>query len=163
MKQSRWVIAVSLLIVLIAGCGGPKQAVKTGPDTPTAVITAGDIETRLRAEASRWRGTPHRMGGGDRNGIDCSGLVQRIFQDLFDIRMPRTARQQAASGVGVGRPALEPGDLIFFKPPGKKDHVGIYLGRGEFVHTSASRGVMISRMDSSYWRKYYWKARRILP
>jgi len=102
------------------------------------------------------------MGGTDLNGVDCSGLVQRIYQDIFGIQMPRTARQQAARGVGVGRQALAPGDLVFFRPPGKKDHVGIYLGQGEFVHTSAKRGVTISRMELDYWRKYYWKARRIL-
>ena len=96
------------------------------------------------------------------NVVDCSGLVQRIYRDLFGIQMPRTARQQAARGMGVGRQALEPGDLVFFRPPGKKDHVGIYLGQGEFEHTSAKKGVMISRMELDYWRKYYWKSRRIL-
>jgi cell wall-associated NlpC family hydrolase len=52
---------------------------------------------------------------------------------------------------------------VFFKPPGKKDHVGIYLGRGEFVHTSSRRGVTVSRIALSYWQKHYWTARRILP
>jgi len=128
-----------------------------------AASVDGDVAQRLRAEAARWQGTPHRMGGTDFNGVDCSGLVQQIYRDLFGIQMPRTARQQVARGKRAGRAELEPGDLVFFKPPGKKDHVGIYLGKGEFVHTSAQRGVMVSRLDLDYWRKYYWTARRILP
>lgn len=157
-------MAGCLATLLVWGCG-QKQAVRVAhpyPQPAGSSIEAGEIESRLRAEASRWHGTPHRMGGTDLNGVDCSGLVQRIYQDLFSIRMPRTAKQQAARGVRVGRQALEPGDLVFFRPPGKKDHVGIYLGQGEFVHTSASRGVMISRLDLDYWRNSYWKARRIL-
>ena len=164
MNLPRLIVAGSLAIVLVSGCG-QKRAVRVEGRYPQPVgpaIAAGDIESRLRAEASRWRGTPHRMGGTDLNGVDCSGLVQKIYQDLFGIQMPRTARQQAARGIGVGRQELEPGDLVFFRPPGKKDHVGIYLGQGEFVHTSAKKGVMISRMELDYWRKYYWMARRIL-
>lgn len=159
-----FIIVGCLATALVAGCG-QKQAVRVADRYPTSAgpsIKGGEIETRLRTEASRWQGTPHRMGGTDLNGVDCSGLVQRIYQDLFGVKIPRTARQQAAMGVGVSRQALEPGDLVFFRPPGKKDHVGIYLGQGEFVHTSASRGVMISRLDLDYWRNSYWKARRIL-
>ncbi len=164
MNFPRLIMACCLATVLVSGCG-QKRAVRDTdryPHPTGSAIEAGDIELRLRAEASRWHGTPHRMGGTDLNGVDCSGLVQRIYQDIFGIQVPRTARQQATRGVGVGRQALAPGDLVFFRPPGKKDHVGIYLGQGEFVHTSAKRGVTISRMELDYWRKYYWKARRIL-
>ena len=42
-------------------------------------------------------------------------------------------------------------------------HVGVYVGNGEFVHASSSKGVMLSRLDSKYWRKAYWTSRRILP
>ncbi|MDX2453384.1 C40 family peptidase [Desulfosarcina sp.] len=157
-------MACCLATVLLAGCGQTRVARVEDryPRSADPVIAAGDLEMQLRAEASRWHGTPHRMGGTDLNGVDCSGLVQRIDRDLFGLQMPRTARQQSLRGIGVGQHDLEPGDLVFFRPPGKKDHVGIYLGKGEFVHTSAKRGVMVSRMDLNYWRKYYWKSRRIL-
>ncbi len=164
MNLPKWILACCLATVLLAGCG-QKRAIRIEdryPRSADSAIAAGDLELQLRAEASRWHGTPHRMGGTDLNGVDCSGLVLRIYRDLFGIQMPRTARQQSLQGIGVGRHDLEPGDLVFFRPPGKKDHVGIYLGKGEFVHTSATRGVMISRMDLNYWRKYYWKSRRIL-
>jgi probable lipoprotein NlpC len=44
----------------------------------------------LRAEIQSWLGTPHRMGGMSRRGIDCSGLVVVLYDDLFDLRLPRT-------------------------------------------------------------------------
>jgi len=103
------------------------------------------------------------MGGSDRRGVDCSGLVQQMYRDLFGIQLPRTARQQSGRGLRVKRSELKPGDLVFFNPPGKLDHVGIYLGHGDFVHTSSKKGVTVSRIDSSYWKKHYWTAKRILP
>jgi len=165
MIPTKWFATVCLAILLVAGCG-QKQVIKDvgrGPHPGGASFQDAGIEQQLRTEAARWRGTPHRMGGSDRRGVDCSGLVQQMYQDLFGIQLPRTARQQSARGLRVKRNELKPGDLVFFNPPGKKDHVGIYLGRGDFVHTSSKKGVTVSRIDSSYWKKYYWTARRILP
>jgi len=159
----KWLLSGWLVASLVAGCGH-RGAVKQGgrhPSPEKHVTETGNIEQRLRAEASRWQGTPHKMGGNDFRGVDCSGLVRKIYQDVFGIQVPRTAGRQAGLGVGVGKNELEPGDLVFFKPPGKKNHVGIYLGKGEFVHTSARRGVMISKMSLNYWKRYYWTARRI--
>ena len=67
----------------------------------------------------------------------------------------------------LGRPAdrrrLAPGELVRFRPPGRKQPVGIYyVGRNECVHASANRGVMISRLDAHYWRRSFWTARRVL-
>ncbi|MEE8402696.1 MAG: NlpC/P60 family protein, partial [Candidatus Hydrothermarchaeaceae archaeon] len=109
------------------------------------------------------RNTPHRMGGTTRRGIDCSGLVMVINQKLFGIHLPRTTKAQVKEGVSISRNKLRAGDLIFFRPPGYKRHVGIYLGRGEFLHASSSNGVMISNLNDRYWRRSYWMVRRILP
>ena len=119
------------------------------------------IEQRLRYEVGQWKGTPHRMGGTRRSGVDCSGFVQRIFNDLFKVKLPRSTALQVHSGKAVAIDRLRPGDLVFFRPPQKVRHVGIYLGRGEFAHASTSRGVTISRLDTAYWRKSYWTARRV--
>ena len=164
MNSLRWFLLGFTTAVLLSGCG-QKGVVRYDGRHPYPaaghVNKAGEVEQQLRVEVSRWYGTPHRLGGNDLNGVDCSGLIWRIYQDLFGIQIPRTARAQAGLGSRVNRDGLEPGDLIFFRPPGKKDHVGIYLGKGEFVHTSTSRGVTISQMDLSYWRKAFWTARRI--
>ncbi|MDJ0991128.1 MAG: NlpC/P60 family protein, partial [Desulfobacterales bacterium] len=76
--------------------------------------------------------------------------------------LPRTTGALARSGRPTALNDLAPGDLVLFRPPGSKQHVGIYLGRNEFVHASTTRGVMISRLDEHYWRRSFWKARRVL-
>lgn len=121
------------------------------------------MEQRLRDTVSQWNGTPHRMGGTNRSGVDCSGFVQRVYDDLFGIRLPRTTAHQVRRGIDIEDSQLRPGDLVFFLPSRTLRHVGIYLGDGQFAHASKSNGVMISRMDEPYWRRAYWTARRILP
>lgn len=110
-----------------------------------------------------WEGTPHRMGGTGPNGVDCSGLVMLTYNDLFDIQLPRSTAEQIKIGSRVRKRKLQAGDIVFFLLPGKKRHVGIYLSKGEFVHVSSSEGVTISNLYSSYWRRVYWTARRVLP
>ena len=122
-----------------------------------------DIEQRLRAEYGRWKGTRHRLGGTDRNGIDCSGFVKAVYANLFNIHLPRTTETQVKQGRPIPSKELQAGDLVFFKPPSYPRHVGIFLSQSEFVHASKNKGVTISKIDAYYWGKYYWTARRILP
>lgn len=117
---------------------------------------------RLSAEVAKWDGTPHRMGGTSRQGVDCSGFVQRLYKDLFDVQLPRTTTLQVRSGQPVAQGRLTPGDLVFFKPPYKRNHVGVYLGDERFAHASTSKGVTISSLSDAYWRQSYWTARRYL-
>lgn len=155
----RRLVPLYLLLVLVMwGCASTPGVSATASES----TRAPDIESRLRQAARTWRHTPHRMGGLDKRGIDCSGLAQVIYKDLFGIKLPRTTGQQVHRGVPVKRAALAAGDLVFFRPPGKKGHVGIYLGQGEFLHTSTRRGVMISHMEEDYWHQCYWTARRVL-
>ncbi|NNE69579.1 MAG: hypothetical protein HKN29_04355 [Rhodothermales bacterium] len=114
----------------------------------------------LRSEIDTWMGTPYRWGGEDRNGVDCSAFVQNVFRDALDLTLPRTTSQQQTAGLRVSRAALEPGDLVFFHTPKRTDHVGIYLGQGDFAHASSSRGVMVSNLSESYWATAYTDARR---
>ncbi|MEJ2154461.1 MAG: NlpC/P60 family protein [Desulfobacteraceae bacterium] len=146
----------------------PVSETSPGPATvsqsqtvPPKRISRPTVEQRLRAKARQWEGTPHRMGGTQRSGVDCSGFVQRIFDDLFNIKLPRATARQVRTGNAVAIHQLRPGDLVFFHPPDKVRHVGIYLGQGEFVHASTSKGVTISRLNTPYWRNAYWTARRI--
>jgi len=115
---------------------------------------------QLLEHYSQWAGTPYRYGGQDRSGVDCSGLIQRIYADLDGASLPRTTEQLARIGQQVPRHQLQPADLVFFKTGWKQRHAGIYIGNGEFIHASASRGVVISRLDTPYWEKSWWMARR---
>ncbi|WP_404296639.1 C40 family peptidase [Halomonas sp.] len=120
------------------------------------------IQQALLAQHERWVGTPYRIGGTSFQGVDCSALVQNVFEETFRVSLPRTTGGQVSQGQPVSRGDLAPGDLVFFRPPGRYDHVGIYLGEGRFMHASSSRGVMISRLENRYWKRHYWQARRTL-
>jgi cell wall-associated NlpC family hydrolase len=120
------------------------------------------IRQALLAQHERWAGTPYRIGGTGRSGIDCSALVQNVFSETFRLQLPRSTSGQVQEGTQVSRDQLQVGDLVFFRPPGRYDHVGIYVGDGYFLHASTSQGVMLSELDNSYWQRYYWQARRTL-
>jgi len=157
-------LALALLAVMAAGCAGTKAPAPGNIPQPVSVPhDRPSREQILRNGIRPWLGTPHRMGGMSRRGIDCSGLTVNLYRDLFGIQLPRTTHAQMRSGRWVDRSQLTPGDLVFFKPAKKYRHVGIYLGRGEFVHTSTRRGVMISRLDDDFWRSCYLSGRRLLP
>jgi cell wall-associated NlpC family hydrolase len=102
------------------------------------------------------------LGGTDKNGIDCSGFVMMIYKKVFNIRLPRTTHNQIQFGAFVHPDRLQTGDLVFFLPRESVLHVGIYLSNGEFVHISARKSVVISRMTAPYWTEAYKTSRRIL-
>ena len=124
---------------------------------------ADHIEQRILDHYQRWKGTRHRLGGTGSQGIDCSGFVKAVYRDAFKINLPRTTKAQVHQGKSIARHELQPGDLVFFKPPGYPRHVGIYLNQSKFVHASKSKGVTISKIDKYYWGKYFWTARRVFP
>ena len=151
-------LAALALLLVATGCAA------SGPNGTLVPMGASKAETerRLRAETERWRGTPHVWGGASRRGVDCSGLVQAFYSDLFGLEMPRTTEQQVREGRRVRRSDLQAGDLVFFRPSAKTRHVGLYLSGGAFAHASSSSGVTISQLDRRYWDRRYWTARRLL-
>lgn len=95
-------------------------------------------------------------------GFDCSGFVQYVYRQA-GISLPRTADLQFLVGRSVPRTALTPGDLVYFTTyaPGAS-HVGIYIGRDKFIHTSWSRGVVaIGDMNDAYFAPRYYGAKRV--
>lgn len=104
-----------------------------------------------------WMGTPYRLGGTTRRGIDCSAFMQEIYNSIYKFRLPRTSRDQYQIATKINaKDHLREGDLVFFKIRSKAiSHVGIYLADGKFAHASSSKGVIISSLDQDYWRKYY--------
>ena len=100
-------------------------------------------------------GAPYRMGGVTVQGIDCSAFVRKMYE-FFNIKLPRTAREQAMVGVRVDRDKLEAGDLVFFRTKRPIGHVGIYIGNNEFVHASyRARSVRIDSLEKPYFQQRF--------
>jgi cell wall-associated NlpC family hydrolase len=97
-------------------------------------------------------------------GLDCSGLVRHVFQQVTGVTLPRTSKELARVGKPVARGDLKPGDLVFFNTRHFAfSHVGIYLGDDRFIH-APSRGseVEIAELNNNYWRKHFDGARRLV-
>lgn len=154
----RIILTTVITFFLVTGCASSYQEL-----TDYSEVTKLDVERMLREEVIFWTDTPHKMGGTSLTGADCSGFVMMVYDRLFGITLPRDTENQVVLGDYVDKNELKPGDLVFFRPPKIRKHVGIYLSNGEFAHTSSRKGVTISRIDEPYWNKSYWTSRRILP
>ena len=132
--------------------------------TPSAAALNGTTATatQIIATAKKYIGTPYLWGGVTPSGFDCSGYVQYVF-NIHGISLPRTAATQYQSGTSVSKAKLKAGDLVFFVTGSSGiSHVGIYIGDNQFIHSSSSKGVIISSLTSSYWSGCYYGARRVL-
>ncbi|MCK7555876.1 NlpC/P60 family protein [Chitinophaga sedimenti] len=110
-----------------------------------------------------WWGTPYRLGGNTRSGIDCSHFATNMLLEVFKsaINYGNSADLYAQSR-RLSRRELQYGDLVFFKINRKSvSHVGVYLENDRFVHASVSSGVMISDLNEDYWKKYFIGGGRI--
>jgi cell wall-associated NlpC family hydrolase len=154
---------VPAALLLTAALGACSSAPVRTPDAPNArgvaVPAPDDAGGRVAALATRFVGTPYRFGGASPDaGFDCSGLVWFVHREL-GFSVPRTAADQRARANPVPREELQPGDLVFFYTP--RDHVGIYLGDGQFVHAPASgRTVERARLDAPFFLLAYAGAGR---
>ena len=146
-----------LALALLGGCAGeaprPPAAAAPSPAGAPVVVplapTAAALGARAAALASSFVGVPYRYGGDTPSGFDCSGLVYYVYSEL-GLSVPRTAAQQRSAAHHVPEQSLAPGDLVFFYTP--EDHVGIYLGNGEFVHAPATgRSVERARLDQPFF------------
>jgi cell wall-associated NlpC family hydrolase len=115
------------------------------------------------AYAKSYIGVPYRYGGsGPHRGFDCSGLIHHAY-GRFGVKIPRTARAQYRFGTPVSRRGLMPGDLVFFWSWRGKWHVGLYLGRGRFLHSPHTGAtVRVDSLYSRYYRRHFQGARRVV-
>lgn len=175
MKLTKTLVSVMTIVALagpaaglMTSCSSSKQAAsvvtrrqnngsKKEPSLkpPRLEADAPDSWRSLYSEGCKWLGTPYKYGGNDRNGVDCSGLMVAIYRDALNIKLPRTSRQQSEWCRRVDIKNLQPGDLLFFDTSrdrnGKVSHVGLYLGSGEMLHSSTSRGVIVSAIVDNYY------------
>lgn len=133
----------------------------TEPD-PSQAPAAGSIGEQIVAFAEQFLGTPYVWAGSSPSGFDCSGFVSYVFKN-FGYTVNRTAASMYSNGVAVDKSELQIGDAMFFASSSESiGHVGIYIGDGEFIHSSSGCGyVTISGLDESYYSRMYVGARRI--
>ena len=115
--------------------------------------------------AKSFAGAPYRYGGDSVKGLDCSAYVKKIY-DIFEVQLPRTAREQYYTGQKVTQNDLTTGDLVFFRTRKQftyPTHVGIYIGDGRFIHASSycRQGVRISGLSEDYYAKRFVGAVRV--
>jgi len=119
--------------------------------------------------AKSFRGSPHRLGGTTKQGVDCSGLIVCSFE-AAGIHLPRTVKAQSKIGKRISVRRLRAGDLLFFATNRSRrkriNHAGIVTklnGRKgvTFIHASISKGVIESELFSPYYQKAYRRARRV--
>lgn len=149
-----------IISVLLSACS-------SGPDPETQAERSLPLTQLLSDNHSlfdfydEWEGTPYRLGGTKKSGIDCSAFVQKAFVEAYQMSLPRTTRQQSKQGIEMSWSDAQQGDLVFFKTRRSTYHVGIYLGNKQFMHASTSKGVIISRIDNPYWASKFWQVRRV--
>jgi len=152
-----------LISLLLSGCGskqkvtlprdfkGPREleriyGVRIPPNDNIYLYNAG----------TQWLGVPHRLGGMNKRGVDCSGFVAIIYKDIYGKNLSRSSADMLKRNCKkVSRGKLKEGDLVFFQTgKGSKrtpNHVGIYLKNNRFIHVSTSRGVMVSNLNEPYY------------
>ena len=128
---------------------------KNGTSEPHGKWSIPEERTLIVKVVKTFLGVPYRMGGSTIKGIDCSALVKKVYQ-IFNIDLPRTAREQFSIGKKLDKKQLEEGDLVFFSRQGNNAHVGIYIGNNEFVHASSSKkGVKIDNLETPYYNERF--------
>lgn len=166
--RSLRVTAIACALTVALGAGGLAHAgdQRTFHGAASdAVVRAWSNAQEVTVYALSLIGVKYRFGGNTPDsGLDCSGLVRYVFQEVTGVTLPRTSREMSGVGEKVGVVDLMPGDLVFFNTRRfANSHVGIYLGDNRFIHAPSKGGdVEIATMSASYWKKRFNGARRLL-
>ena len=118
----------------------------------------------LAVHAMGFIGVPYKWGGNDaETGLDCSGFVRAVYQQMTGVVLPRTSDKQAAATHSIDPQDLAPGDLVFFNTMRQTfSHVGIYIGGGRFVHAPRTGArITLEHLSGNYWRQRFDGARRV--
>ncbi|CAM4206036.1 C40 family peptidase [Paenibacillus tarimensis] len=153
-----------MTIGLCAAIGFSALGFTKADQAAAASTTTGD---KIIATGKKYLGVKYRFGApsGVTYAFDCSSFTQYVY-NKNGVKLPRTSAKQATKGKKVAKSNLKKGDLVFFKVPGrtgnKIGHVAIYAGSNKILHTYGKGGVTFSKLDSSYWKKNYVTARRVI-
>ncbi|MEP6996560.1 MAG: C40 family peptidase [Betaproteobacteria bacterium] len=147
----------------LAGPASPAAKLPRTADRPAAGVLQSAQD--LAIYALGLIGVDYKYGGtSPERGLDCSGLVRYVFQEVVGVTLPRTSREMARLGGRVAAGDLRAGDLVFFNTRSSPfSHVGIYLGDNRFIHAPHRGGeVEIVAMTQHYWQQRFDGARRLI-
>ena len=160
-------LALAIIAALLAACSSVPTTDVLGSGTPPPAISAPDtpakdyftLEDRLHSQemvifALGLLDTGYRFGGRNPDaGLDCSGMVSYIVEQISGRRLPHNASKIAELTRPISVSSLQPGDLVFFNTENRRhSHMGIYMGDGRFVHAPSSRGrIRVERLDNPYF------------
>jgi probable lipoprotein NlpC len=135
---------IFLLMIFLASCATRKKVVSTTKAAKAAEVMANLKSKELYRFITSWTGVRYRLGGMDKQGIDCSGFALILEREIYGLTLPRRSKDQAEAVKQKNINNLKEGDLIFFSFGGNEvDHVGVYLNDDFFVHASTTRGVIV--------------------
>lgn len=159
MKKS--FVLLLLFSMLLASCSSTKK-VTNATKKPTT------ISERVVVNALKYKGVRYRFGGTTKKGMDCSGIVYVSYLEE-NVQLPRVSRDMAKRGKKISLRKAKKGDLLFFRTSKRGrgiNHVGLVVsvknGVLRFIHSTSSRGVIVSSLSEKYWNKAFVKAKRIL-
>ena len=179
-----------ILLLLLASCGGVKRSTSNSeerkvsvsaspvtekPDLTTtndateiAIPNSNKKADRIISTALKYSGVKYKYGGTTHSGMDCSGLLYVAFGE-HNVPLPRVSHQMAEEGKRIRVEQVDKGDLLFFttgRRNHKINHVGLVVDVDgddiKFIHSTTSRGVIVSSLKEGYWNYAFVKAARIL-
>ena len=133
---------------------GSKQIIEVLEKEMEEENKGNQFEGRLLSSSKKWLGTPYQYGGTTQSGVDCSGFVLNVYNDL-GLKVPRTSREQYQFTQKVTTNEKNVGDLVFFRRGSDVGHVGIYVGSNKMIHASTSKGVIIQDLDNEYLKRTF--------
>lgn len=179
------ILPLLVLLMVIVGCKSSKKTVKSkplsivvqpdikestseNPEFKATLETDRNLALEIVRTALSYSGTRYKYGGTTSKGMDCSGLVFVSFKQ-HDILLNRSSSEMASQGVEIKLNDVQKGDLLFFTTgKGRKriNHVGLVVAVEnndvKFIHSTTSRGVLVSSIKEGYWNYAFKEARRIL-
>ena len=146
----------------------PSPTSGLSPDEGFAVLSklgrTQSLEARFLNIVRIYIGSPYRWGGNSMiNGMDCSFFSKQVMRQM-GVDLPRTVKEQSKRGTHIRPSRLRTGDLVFFDTSRRRpgvDHVGVYLGEGDFAHSSKGKGVVIESLDEYRHRAVFGRRFRI--
>ncbi|MBY2444024.1 C40 family peptidase [Clostridioides difficile] len=156
------------------GVGSNEEAEKNLKDTTYQVQNNNNANTstsnssktdKLISVAKSKLGCPYARGAEGPNTFDCSGFTQWCYKQI-GISIPRTVATQSKAGSAVDlkdKTKWKAGDLLCRVGGGSSNHVMMYIGNGQMIHSPQTGDVVKIESVNSYRKgKAYTHVRRFI-